>query len=83
MSVKSLRLPPVQPWVLLTRRMSNSRRKHVLQNSLTGHVEPPTEGQLIVKAVGSRGGNIVEVHPHPPALSLSRGPSPMKPKGHV
>ena len=54
----------------LQKRMSNGRRKHVLQNSLTGHVEPPTEGQQIVRAVGSRGGNIVEVglqspHPYP------------------
>jgi hypothetical protein len=37
-----------------------SRRKHVLQSSLMQDVEPPEDGQQIVRAVGSRGGNIIE-----------------------
>lgn len=37
-----------------------SRRKHLLQ-SLEQEVEPPGEGQHIVRALGSRGSNIIEV----------------------
>ncbi|KAK9814192.1 hypothetical protein WJX72_001988 [[Myrmecia] bisecta] len=37
------------------------RRKHVTQGSLQNEVQPPGPGQRIVRAVGSRGGNIVEV----------------------
>ena len=36
-------------------------RKHVLQKVLLETVEPPSEGQHIVMAVGSRGSNIIEV----------------------
>lgn len=38
-----------------------SGRKHLIQQVLFGKVEPPTEGQAIVRAVGSRGGNVMEV----------------------
>ncbi len=37
-----------------------SRRKHLLQ-SLEQEIEPPSAGQHIVRAVGSRGSNIIEV----------------------
>jgi len=37
-----------------------SRRKHVLQKVLQEEVEPPGDGQRIVRAVGSRGSNIIE-----------------------
>lgn len=37
-----------------------SRRKHLLQ-TLEQEVQPPSEGQHIVRAVGSRGSNIIEV----------------------
>ncbi|KAL4422874.1 hypothetical protein ABPG75_009071 [Micractinium tetrahymenae] len=37
-----------------------SRRKHLLQTLQQG-VEPPGEGQHIVRALGSRGSNIIEV----------------------
>ncbi|GFH14399.1 RNA-binding EIF1AD [Haematococcus lacustris] len=36
------------------------RRKHVMQG-LGNELEAPTAGQRVVRAVGSRGGNIVEV----------------------
>ena len=38
-----------------------SRRKHVTLNALQQEVEPPGEGQHIVRAVGSRGSNLIEV----------------------
>jgi probable RNA-binding protein EIF1AD len=38
-----------------------SRRKHVTQQSLTQDVQPPGAGQSVVRALGARGGNIVEV----------------------
>lgn len=41
------------------KRMSG--RKHLIQQVLRGDVQPPSEGQSIVRAVGSRGGNIMEV----------------------
>lgn len=58
-----------------------SRRKHVALNMLQQEVEPPGEGEYIVRAVGSRGSNIMEVRQaahHPlvrflvpfPAISL-------------
>lgn len=37
-----------------------SRRKHLLQ-TLEQEIEPPGDGQHIVRAVGSRGSNIIEV----------------------
>jgi len=37
-----------------------SRRKHVLQKVLQEEIEPPGDGQHIVRAVGSRGSNIIE-----------------------
>lgn len=42
------------PWVM-------SRRKHLLQQTLQEHIDPPVEGQQIVLAIGSRGGNQIEV----------------------
>jgi len=36
-------------------------RKHVLQAALAGDVEPPGPDQCIVRALGARGGNLVEV----------------------
>ncbi|KAK9830876.1 hypothetical protein WJX81_000816 [Elliptochloris bilobata] len=41
--------------------MSKRRCKHVLQSALQDAVQPPTGCQSIVRAVGSRGGNHVEV----------------------
>lgn len=38
-----------------------SRRKHVALDSLLEEVKPPSEGQAIVRALGSRGSNIFEV----------------------
>ena len=38
-----------------------SRRKHVTQQSLTQDVQPPGAQESIVRALGTRGGNIVEV----------------------
>eukprot|EP00879_Flechtneria_rotunda_P028248 GHRR01030340.1.p2 GENE.GHRR01030340.1~~GHRR01030340.1.p2 ORF type:complete len:108 (+),score=9.90 GHRR01030340.1:194-517(+) len=41
------------------------RRKHVTQNAISQDVQPPEHNQHIVRALGSRGGNIVEVeYPH-------------------
>lgn len=40
------------------------RRKHVTQASVTQDVQPPQDNQHIVRALGSRGGNIVEVCVH-------------------
>ena len=40
-----------------------SRRKHVLQSVLQQHADPPGPGQHIVRAVGSRGSNIIEARP--------------------
>ena len=37
------------------------RRKHVLQDALQQEVKAPVEGQEIVRALGSRGDNLVEV----------------------
>jgi hypothetical protein len=37
-----------------------SRRKHILLQSLQEDVDAPSEGQQIVRAVGSRGGHIIE-----------------------
>jgi hypothetical protein len=37
------------------------RRKHMLQAAVNEEVQPPADGQHIVRALGSRGGNIVEV----------------------
>jgi len=37
------------------------RRKHVTQTAFNQEVEPPTSNQQIVRALGTRGGNIVEV----------------------
>ena len=42
-------------------KMSRRRCKHVLQSSLQDEVKPPAAHQSIVRAVGSRGGNHVEV----------------------
>lgn len=36
------------------------RRKHVTQ-ALQQQIDPPTENQRIVKALNTRGGNIIEV----------------------
>ena len=36
-------------------------RKHVLQEALAGEIEPPGPDQCIVRALGARGGNLVEV----------------------
>lgn len=38
-----------------------SRRKHVELDFLQKDAQPPSEGQQIVRAVGSRGSNIIEV----------------------
>lgn len=38
------------------------RRKHVLQTVFSQDIQPPAENQQIVRAVGARGGNIIEVH---------------------
>jgi hypothetical protein len=43
--------------------MSRRRCKHVLQSVLQDDALPPTAGQSIVRAVGSRGGNHVEARP--------------------
>ncbi len=43
--------------------MSRRRCKHVLQSVLQDDAQPPTAGQSIVRAVGSRGGNHVEAWP--------------------
>eukprot|EP00775_Hariotina_reticulata_P009258 gene9258-9424_t len=37
------------------------RRKHVTQTAFNQDVEPPSSNQQIVRALGTRGGNIVEV----------------------
>lgn len=37
------------------------RRKHVTQTASNQDVEPPADNQQIVRALGARGGNIVEV----------------------
>jgi hypothetical protein len=42
------------PWAM-------SRRKHLLQQTLQEDIDPPLEGQQIVLAIGSRGGNQIEV----------------------
>lgn len=42
-------------------RMSKRRCKHVLHSALQDDVQPPTGRQGIVRALGSRGGNHVEV----------------------
>jgi hypothetical protein len=39
----------------------NRSSKHITQAGLLGEIDAPSEGQRIVRAVGSRGGNIVEV----------------------
>ena len=39
------------------------RRKHVTQGVVTQDIQPPADNQHIVRALGSRGGNIVEVSP--------------------
>lgn len=36
-------------------------RKHVLQEALADEIEPPGPDQCIVRALGARGGNLVEV----------------------
>ena len=36
-------------------------RKHVLQEALAGEIEPPGPDQYIVRALGARGGNLIEV----------------------
>ena len=36
-------------------------RKHVLQEAIAGEVDPPGPDQCIVRALGARGGNLVEV----------------------
>ncbi|KAI8471821.1 MAG: hypothetical protein J3K34DRAFT_520188 [Monoraphidium minutum] len=41
-----------------------SRRKYITQQSLTQEVQPPGPDESIVRALGARGGNIVEVE-HP------------------
>jgi hypothetical protein len=37
------------------------RRKHMLQSAITQDIQPPAANQQIVRALGTRGGNIVEV----------------------
>ncbi|KAF6259225.1 hypothetical protein COO60DRAFT_1030707 [Scenedesmus sp. NREL 46B-D3] len=37
------------------------RRKHMLQTAITQDIQPPADNQQIVRALGARGGNIVEV----------------------
>ena len=38
-----------------------SRRKYLTQTSLVQDVQAPGEGEFVVRALGSRGGNIIEV----------------------
>jgi probable RNA-binding protein EIF1AD len=52
-----------------------SRRKHLLQSSLLQDVEPPGDGQQIVRAVGSRGGNIIEVRSMVPSRTYVQAAS--------
>jgi hypothetical protein len=40
--------------------MASKRRKHVLQEALTGLPEPE-EGEVVAQVVGSRGSNMMEV----------------------
>ena len=49
---------PLQPHAAA---MSKRRCKHVLHSALQDEVQPPTGRQSIVRALGSRGGNHVEV----------------------
>jgi hypothetical protein len=37
------------------------RRKHMLQTAFSQDIQPPADNQQIVRALGTRGGNIVEV----------------------
>ncbi len=50
-----------QCWQPALPRIMSQRRKHVTQAILNQQVQPPEEGQRIVRALGSRGSNIVEV----------------------
>lgn len=52
-------------------------RKHVLQEALAGEIEAPGPDQYIVRALGARGGNLIEVRLNRPvsaAASLSLDP---------
>ncbi len=42
----------------------SKRRKNIIQSALQQDVEPLSENQCIVMALGTRGGNMVEVR-HP------------------
>lgn len=47
----------------------SARRKH-LTLALKQDVRPPAAGEAVVRALGARGGNIVEVRPAAPAALL-------------
>ena len=72
--------------------MSKRRCKHVLHSALQDEVQPPTGRQSIVRALGSRGGNHVEVRCSKAVLLEWQGrfvfagvkeAAPLQQKGHT
>ena len=57
--------------------MSKRRCKHVLHSALQDEVQPPLGRQSIVRALGSRGGNHVEVCCSEAALLVVRVARPL------
>ena len=52
--------PPARP-THFSQMSRFAKGKHVLTTALQEEVSPPGPGQAIVRALGSRGGNLVEV----------------------